>query len=272
MAEPGRTPPRDVLSTLRREVGFCCPVEGCGSPYLTWHHFDPPWRYEKHHRPEGMIALCREHADKADNRSFTDNQLRHLKQVGAARATEVRGRFDWMRNDLLAHVGGNFYYGTPVILRLGSTKNIWFERDENNDVLLNIKMPTLSGEPRARIENNVWTVLPRLAAEVICPPNGRLIDVKYNNGDWFRVEYQIMATEGDFFKNYPGTPVSHLEEVVFPLTRQRIRHHSRLTDSADAHLHGAAGCIHDRRMDCRQWCDLFLWHPARSRGEAFCAL
>jgi hypothetical protein len=105
-----------------------------------------------------------------------------------------------------------------VILRLGSTKSIWFERDENNYVLLNIKMPTLSGEPRARIENNVWSVLPRLTAEVICPPNGRLIDVKYNNGDWFRVEYQIMATEDDFFKNYPGTPVSHLEEVVFPLT------------------------------------------------------
>jgi hypothetical protein len=41
-----RRPPMDVIRLLRSEVGFCCPVEGCGNPYLTWHHFDPPRRVE----------------------------------------------------------------------------------------------------------------------------------------------------------------------------------------------------------------------------------
>ena len=53
-----RTPPKKVIQTLRQEVGFGCPVPNCGNPYLEWHHFDPPWSIENHHRPEGMIALC----------------------------------------------------------------------------------------------------------------------------------------------------------------------------------------------------------------------
>ncbi len=61
-----RTPPIAVRRQLRREVGFGCSLPGCGVPYLTWHHFDPPWRQEHYHRVEGMIALCRDHADKAD--------------------------------------------------------------------------------------------------------------------------------------------------------------------------------------------------------------
>src|SRR3984885_9748514 len=94
---PGRKPPRNTLKALRAEVGFLCPVKDCGRPYLTWHHFDPPWRVKKHHQPEGMIALCREHADQADNGAFTDHQLRELKITGKGRAHEVRGRFNWMR-------------------------------------------------------------------------------------------------------------------------------------------------------------------------------
>ena len=108
-----RKPPAKVRKQLRQEVGFRCPVEGCGNPYLTWHHFDPPWHVENHHRPEGMIALCLDHAAKADGGAFTDDQLRTLKKNGRQRAEEVRGQFDWMRRDLLAVVGGCFYYEQP---------------------------------------------------------------------------------------------------------------------------------------------------------------
>jgi hypothetical protein len=94
MAGPGRDPYRDVKRRLRREVGFTCPVEGCGNPYLTWHHFDPPWRVEHHHRPEGMIALCLEHAAQADNDAFTHDQLRALKHAGGTGRSTVGARFN----------------------------------------------------------------------------------------------------------------------------------------------------------------------------------
>jgi hypothetical protein len=44
-----------------------------------------------------MVALCREHHDKADAGAFTREQLRQLKTKRA----RVTGRFDWMRQDLL---------------------------------------------------------------------------------------------------------------------------------------------------------------------------
>jgi hypothetical protein len=202
MIGPGRDPYEWVKTALRQEVGFLCPVEGCGNPYLTWHHFDPPWRVEHHHRPAGMIALCRPHADKADNGSFTDEQLRELKRVGKSRAAEVRGRFDWMRQDLLAVVGRNFFYEQRVIFQIADRPCIWFDRDETGYLLLNFKMPTLAGTARAQIEQNFWTVPPGVD-EIVCPPNGRLIEVKYANGDKFRAEFFTVHASAELDRKYP---------------------------------------------------------------------
>jgi hypothetical protein len=218
VTDPGRTPPRSVLLTLRQEVGFCCPVADCGSPYLTWHHFDPPWRVEHHHRPEGMIALCREHADKADHGSFTDDQLRQLKLEGKSRGLEVRGRFDWMRQDLLAVVGGNFFYQTDVILQLGTVRCIWFDRDAEGYLLLNFKMPTMTGRARAQIDQNVWSVVPEVD-EVVCPPSGRLVEVSYANGDKFRAEFYNVVSSEALSARYPtSNTVGWSGHVNFPVT------------------------------------------------------
>jgi hypothetical protein len=218
MAAPGRTPPRPVLRALRQEVGFCCPVVDCGSPYLTWHHFDPPWRIEHHHRPEGMIALCREHADKADHGSFTDDQLRKLKLEGKVRGLEVRGRFDWMRQDLLAAVGGNFFYQTSIILELGTTRCIWFDRDEEGYLLLNFRMPTITGHARAQIDQNIWSVVPEVN-EVVCPPSGRLVEVSYNNGDKFRAEFYDVLSPDELATRYPMSNTARWSDHVnFPVT------------------------------------------------------
>jgi hypothetical protein len=72
MATPSRTPPIAVRRKLRQEVGFACPVPDCGSPYLTWHHFDPPWHVTPQHEPAGMIALCKS-APGAVTENITDS-------------------------------------------------------------------------------------------------------------------------------------------------------------------------------------------------------
>lgn len=72
-------PPSAVRLELRREVGFCCPVEGCHWPYLTWHHFDPPWHARQHHDQAGMVALCLQHHKEADSSAFTPEQLHAFK-------------------------------------------------------------------------------------------------------------------------------------------------------------------------------------------------
>lgn len=37
-----RNIPKDVRKILRKEVYFGCPIKDCGSPYLSYHHFNPP--------------------------------------------------------------------------------------------------------------------------------------------------------------------------------------------------------------------------------------
>ena len=172
-----RTPPLEVRRQLRKEVGFGCPVEGCGNPYLSWHHFDPPWHVREHHNPTGMIALCAEHHAKADAGVFTVEQLRELKLKGRSHAPEVRGRFEWMRRKLLAVVGGNFYFETPVILKFRDRPIIWFSRDSEGYILLNVQMLTTSNEPRAHIEENFW-LLRGDPTDVESPPHGKLLSIE----------------------------------------------------------------------------------------------
>ena len=215
---PGRDPYRDVKRQLRQEVGFGCPVADCGRPYLSWHHFDPPWRIEHHHRLEGMIALCLHHAAQADNGAFTDDQLRELKGGGGAHSDPVHGRFEWLRQDVLVRVGGSFFYQTPVIFQLGSVPCIWLSRDDRDHLMINFRMPTTSGRPRASIIDNFWSI-PRDVEEISCPPMGRVIEVAYQNGDKFRAEFFNMNDVEALKARYPKTNVEGWRlEVPFPIT------------------------------------------------------
>jgi hypothetical protein len=92
-----RSPPIEIRRLLRREVGFGCPVPTCASPFLSYHHFDPPWSVREHHNPAGMIALCPIHHPLAHGGVFSKAQLRRMKHQGAP--DRVRGRFGWLRND-----------------------------------------------------------------------------------------------------------------------------------------------------------------------------
>lgn len=221
-----RTPPAGALSVLREEVGFHCPVEVggdiCGSPYLTWHHFDPAWRHEKHHRPEGMIALCRLHADAADNGAFTNDQLRRMKEQGLGRGRSVSGRFDWMRRDLLAVVGRNAYLRTPVILEIRGEQAVWFNRNSYEEMLLNYTMPRLGGRPQPSIIDNVWTIEPAAVQSIICPPSGRRLRVEYKNGDVFHAEFATVEDSTGLLRLVPDIHPAAPAALTYPTTVVRI--------------------------------------------------
>lgn len=214
-----RKPPTGVLRTLRKEVGFGCPVPGCGRPYLYWHHFDPPWRIRNHHNPNGMIALCSEHHDKADAGAYTSEQLHEFKRKAAGRG-EIRGRFEWMRHSLLTVVGGNFFYETPVIFEFRGEKSIWISRDENDYLMLNVRMLSASGESRMRIEDNFWLTRGE-PDDLESPPSGKLLHVKYANGDMLRVEFFELASVAATQKRYPETLPGHWG-VSFPITAVEV--------------------------------------------------
>jgi hypothetical protein len=115
-------------------------VPGCGSPYLYWHHFDPPWREREHHEPQGMIALCGLHHPQADSGAYTKEQLLEMKARGATANQEVHGRLEWMREELLTVVAGNFYYETPAPVRFRDRNVVGLSRDEDGQLLLETNM------------------------------------------------------------------------------------------------------------------------------------
>lgn len=213
-----RTTPIDVRRALRREVGFGCPVPGCSNPYLEYHHFDPPWREREHHDPVGMVALCAEHHRKADGGAFTAAQLVALKRPTTEAAV---GRFDWLRHDLLAVVGGNFYHETPVIFQFKGENAIWFERDAENHFLLNIRMLTNSGQRRLRLDNNDWIVQGE-PTDFESPPSGRRIQAKYANGDELTVEFFELLSATTAHDRYPNAPHDMWTQLPFPITAVEV--------------------------------------------------
>lgn len=217
-----RRPPAAVRRQLRTEVGFRCPVKDCGIPYLTWHHFDPPWRVEQHHRPEGMIALCHIHADAADANTFTPDQLRELKHIGATNNDAIRDRFQWQRNRLLVVAGGNYLYKIQCPISVRGIPLLWFTKDAQSSLELNFWMPSRHGESRFRVLENDWVVPPG-AADVECPPSGRRLTVKYADGDMFDVEFRESTDRADLGKYLKlSDSDDRFDEVEYPITTVQV--------------------------------------------------
>jgi hypothetical protein len=173
-----RTPPEDVRRLLRKEVGFGCPVEGCDSPYLTWHHFDPPWIERQHHEAAGMVAPCVQHHGEADHDVWTRDQLRAFKDPGRNRATErVGGRFRWKRDRLILLAGGNWWSGCSILLRCGSVPIIWLTRDPDGYELLNLDLFDEKGTARLSLRNNDW-IVDRGVEDLECAPRKTALSVK----------------------------------------------------------------------------------------------
>lgn len=198
-----RYPPAHLRRALAEEVGFGCPVENCGSPYLMWHHFDPPWAERHHHDPAGMVALCRDHHPEADAGVFTPDQLREFKRVGRDRNRPLGAQFNWMRERLLAVVGGNFYYEMPIAVRVGNIPVVWFNRDDAGRLLVNLQMLTTSHEPRMVMLDNFWITEGTAEREVRCPPHGRLVSAEYPNGDRLKIEFRELTNLQLLDRHFP---------------------------------------------------------------------
>jgi hypothetical protein len=168
-----------------------------------------------------MIALCAEHHRKADAGTFTPQQLRDFK-VARVDAESVRGKFDWLRNELLAMVGGNLYHETLTLLTLDGSDVIWFNRDEQGHLLLNVRMRSLAQEARVKIEDNFWTSIGE-PVDLKSPPSGKQLSIEYQNGDGLSVEFKEIKSAEVAFEKYQFDDLCEPNLVRYPVTIVEIK-------------------------------------------------
>lgn len=193
-----RNIPTEVKRELRKEVGFGCPIKDCNSPFLEYHHFDPEFHVEPHHRPEGMIALCPTHHGRA--KEFSREYLRELKKISQGR--EIRDKFYWIRRKMIAVVGGNYYIEAPDIIVYRDQPIVWYRRDEKGAMLFGFNMISDSGEPRASMNDNDWCIVGE-PDDVICGPVKPRLKVSYPNGDMIDVLFKEWDTPESLFEKHP---------------------------------------------------------------------
>lgn len=161
---------------LRAEVGFVCAAPQCDSPYLEYHHFDPPWAGGNSHRPEGMIALCATHHGLADGGAYTREEL-HRWKAAKREPSVVNATIPWRREATLFRLGGGVCLGVPNILELNRARAIWLTKADDGQDLLNFDLHGADGSIAFEMRESVWTAHPAWE-DIEVAPQGRTLSLR----------------------------------------------------------------------------------------------
>lgn len=209
---------KDILDALRRklrkEVGFGCPVEGCGSPYLSWHHFDPPWEPKHWHNPDGLIALCLHHHKAADKGAYSIEQLRYMKAhpflLEGGRLPG--GSFPWKRKHLVVMVAGFTSVDSTVLLRIRGKDIVWLSRDTLGHQLLNLDLFDSRGTPILSMRDNDW-ILHAHVEDFECPPSTHALLVKSDRHNT-RLEVKFLQKGAPDLLSYLEKELKRSDEAI----------------------------------------------------------
>jgi hypothetical protein len=177
-----RTPPKDVRDRLRREMNFGCPI--CRSPFLTYHHFDPPWEPAHLHNEPGMIALCSEHHNFADGGNYPTDYLRKLKQKPPI--DPPKGQLPWNVTSAFISFGGNYFVthkGKLFSFRVDGKNVFSLCLMENGYLAVNAAIYNRTNNLICEIvENDIVPNLPSLG-DLTCSTQGKKIEIRSKSND-----------------------------------------------------------------------------------------
>lgn len=184
MSDKGK---REAIATLRTEVGFGCPV--CRNPFLTWHHFDPPWHKEQHWRTEGIIALCGTFHDDADEKgenagAYSIDGLRRLKNSRRS-AEDVKAHFPtWQdKESLLVRLGGCYTDTLTPIISINEVPQITLGKNAEGLLTLSFELRNKDDGVLLRMEDNWLTAYPAKVHDMIVPPKTKTVKVWLDEDD-----------------------------------------------------------------------------------------
>ncbi len=261
-----RTPPAAVRRELRQEVNYGCPVPGCGEPFLSWHHFAPPWHIREHHDPAGMIALCWKHHKVADQGVFSEEELRRFK-THPNDTSAIASRFDWLARRLVIRLGGCYAVdscqvaieGVPVL-------NV--EPSSTGLLSVSFVLEDSTGRIVASMRDNEFSFVPDQVSDVEVSVSGHRIrvwvqkrgvgfDCAYTRKSVDELERLILEDQAGLLTDEDFNYVSPPEPIVDP---QRFYDElAQLTDFMDV------AAIGRQRSDPVG--TFVRWHAARHRSR-----
>ncbi len=193
LSNQSRDPGAEIKRQLRYEVNFGCPVDGCGSPILTYHHFDPPWAGNFQHNVAGMVALCKVHHDQADGGLFTKERLRQMK-INPYVNDSIRVRWPYSPESLVLKVGPCFVVGGGSALRLDGRPVLRFsagviERLGTKTVTLDSEIVDATGKAWLRITDNWLDLETANLSDLFMPPQTKEFIAKHNDQSKIKLRY-----------------------------------------------------------------------------------
>jgi hypothetical protein len=178
MSDKGKTA---AIEKLRREVGFGCPV--CRSPFLEWHHFDPPWHIEQHWRPEGMIAMCPYCHPDADAKNakgagaYSLDELRAMKNKSYS-SEDVQGHFpSWQKKSLLIRIGGCYTDTSGPVISVNEIPQIILGKNEADLLSVSFELRQKNDDVLVKMEDNWFTAYPANVHDMIVTPKTKEVMV-----------------------------------------------------------------------------------------------
>jgi len=173
----GRTRPcAAIRARLRSEVNFGCPI--CRSPFLAYHHFDPPWEPRHIHHEPGMIALCAEHHSFADGGNYPIQYLRGLKENPPQ--TPPNGKLPWNAPKIFISFGGNYFVtakGKAFSLRVDGKEVFSLKESDVGYLAINASIWNASGELVFRIDANDILPVTEELGDLECSTRGKEIAI-----------------------------------------------------------------------------------------------
>lgn len=151
----------DNRGKLRKEVNYVCPardVKGpCSSLLLTWHHFDPAFKDCREHNPEGIIALCQAHANRADADEYSIKKLKYWKNnPNVTDITQIRENVLFLHeDDLKVNLFNTFLKENRANIKCGNSY-INIRKDENGLILFNMKIKDIGNQDLFYMRDNVF--------------------------------------------------------------------------------------------------------------------
>jgi hypothetical protein len=102
-------------------------------------------------------------------------------------------------------------------------RKIWFDRDDDGYLTVNVHMIAPPGEARIVMEDNDWLVLGE-PTDFESPPSGKRIQARYENGDTLKIEFHELASAADAVKRHPQFEASSWHGIEFPVTSVEVEH------------------------------------------------